>query len=247
MVKYPNNFMHPHLYTLNLLKEIIDNIPLQFPQNRKIFIIQKYQEMLTKEDVPLEEIESLIAQFGKEVWPYRKAFERMFQNYGREKLKKYVLGSLDPSLQDKYEKYLEYHEQRTARVKESVESITAHQEPTTRKPGFLTSEEYLQIESAEIDNKIKTVKELEELIEKDSARKKEFEGYKEEYQKQRELFEGKLEELKSLAIKYPQLSAEINESIKKYQESFSIISVDPSLVKLGKKIEYFQGLAGEPI
>ncbi|HEX9664751.1 MAG TPA: hypothetical protein VGA49_02910 [Patescibacteria group bacterium] len=237
--------MRPHIHTLNLLREILENIPENFPTSRKSEMEKEYQTMLSDEKISLDNIEETIRKFGGEVWPFRKAFEKMFELYGGRDLQQTVMDQLDPALKNKYQQYLNYHSERQKRIKEAVAEVTEHHKPASQIPDFLSNQEYLNIEQAEIDARKNITAKINQLVSGDKA--DEFQKYLQEFQNKQKLFSEKITGLRSLAGKYPGLAAEINDSVKTFQEAFSLITTDVDLVEINKKIEDYRGRAGESI
>ena len=60
-----------------MLKKMVSNAPSLFPQDRRDFMLGKIQTFESDPTISTEEIDKTIAEFGKEIWAYRKAFESL--------------------------------------------------------------------------------------------------------------------------------------------------------------------------
>lgn len=61
-----------------MLKAIVDKAPNIFPQDRRDFMLATINAFEENVEVAADKIETAIADFGKEIWPYRKAFEKIY-------------------------------------------------------------------------------------------------------------------------------------------------------------------------
>ncbi len=81
---------HPYPFTVDLLRQVIDKAPVFFPAHRK----KEMEAMMTQcqQDIrtPLPHIEKMIVDFGREIWPYRKAFWSIHDTDGKPKEESYL-------------------------------------------------------------------------------------------------------------------------------------------------------------
>jgi hypothetical protein len=97
---------HRYQYSLDLLAQVIAKAPRFFPSGKK----QDMQDTLTRlaeqSQTTREEIDAAIVSFGREIWPYRKAFWHIHDTDGRHDEDAYLRDALAPELREKYEQFL---------------------------------------------------------------------------------------------------------------------------------------------
>ena len=93
---------HPHAYTLDLMRLAVDRLPPTFSDKKKDGYRAKLTVFLKDPDVDYAEIQSTIAELGRESWPVRKAYEDMFERYGRSSEESFLLLKLDQGVREKY-------------------------------------------------------------------------------------------------------------------------------------------------
>ncbi len=70
--------------TLDLLKRTIDMAPSFFPDEKRKAMVLAYEKLAADPNARREDIEAEIISFGKEIYPYRKAFWQIHNKSGRD-------------------------------------------------------------------------------------------------------------------------------------------------------------------
>ena len=78
--------MHPHHYTLSILKHILDKTAhTLFPAERLDLMRKEYERLAADPATTLDAIEKTVITFGKELWPYHEGLEELYRRHGKEK------------------------------------------------------------------------------------------------------------------------------------------------------------------
>ena len=101
----------------------------------------------------------------------------------------------------------------------------------------------LELERAVLYRRIE--KRVDEMIEKDLSQR--FQELLNQYREERRQYDGRIHELESLMSRYPDQSAEVQDTINLIQESLGLVTKDISLSEIDKKIEYYRGRFGEDV
>ncbi len=99
---WPPKLAHPCQFTLNLFLELIEKAPVTFSEERKKEIRRMCEEFLKDKKIACAKIEEASIAFGREIWPYRKAWQEMYEKYGRPKEAEYFEKELPKELHEKY-------------------------------------------------------------------------------------------------------------------------------------------------
>src|SRR3989338_5395624 len=97
---------HPHFFMINLLKNLILTAPITFPKSRKTEMLAKAEQYLSDVDVTLLAVQETMIHFGKEIWPYRESYQKMYEQYGRKPEEERLAAFLSGALKEKYQKFL---------------------------------------------------------------------------------------------------------------------------------------------
>src|SRR3989338_5236324 len=101
--------MHPHYYTLSILKHILNKTEhTLFPQERLEEMKKEYATLEANPEITQAQIEDLIIRFGKEIWPYQEGLEELYSRHGKAVEETRVKEKLSPQLKAKYEQFLAF-------------------------------------------------------------------------------------------------------------------------------------------
>lgn len=82
--------------------------PPLVPLEVKINMERTYKKMLVNFDLSLEVLEKMIIDFGKKIWPYRKAFEHFLNIYENKLGERFLVGILPLDVKKRYLEFKEY-------------------------------------------------------------------------------------------------------------------------------------------
>lgn len=122
---------HPYPFTVDLLKQVIEKAPVFFPVRRKNEMMDVLQSCQKDIRTPLAHIEKAIVDFGREIWPYRKAFWSIHDTDGKPKEESYLREEAEKeNVLTKYESFLKKgggHEDLKFGSKRFEDSFTAEE------------------------------------------------------------------------------------------------------------------------
>ncbi len=227
---------HPYAFSLDLMRQAIDRLPPGFPAKKAKEFAGKLQDLSKRPDAPYAEIQSAIAALGKQSWPYRKAFEELYERYGRSSEESNLLTRLDLGLRDKYARFLndggKLNHIESAKSGTEIWSVSQFER-------FFTPEEKFGITQALIGAREGAREEIETLVE--GQRRAEYEALITKFERRRGVMEDKLHELRSLADVSPKWRDEILNQVSTFEEGWSVVERQLDLAELDKLIEYWRG------
>ncbi len=98
---------HPFSASLELLKRTIELAPDFFSAERKQAMMKQYEEIKNNPEAKRDTIDQAMADFGKEIYPFRKAFWMIHNRFGREIENKSIKDAIkDSTLKEKLERFL---------------------------------------------------------------------------------------------------------------------------------------------
>ncbi len=222
---------HPHKFTLNLLKNLIDSSPATFQRQRKNEMLEIYEQLLGDLTISNEDIESNIVLFGEEIWPYREAYEELYDEYGRDKEEKMLESSLPDYLKDKYKKFIS--------EKGNIERIRGQ---AVSLDIYFTSLEQDELVKAELTVHDKIHGELGKLIV--GEKQSEYFASLEKWKKKQEEIKEALKKLKAFAERSAKWRAEILDKVKVFEQGFGYLERPVTLMDVMGEIEYYEGVLG---
>lgn len=82
---------HPAVqYTLSIFERMHDYLPPLVPADIVALFEQNFNDAQTRHEIKLEELEDIMSHIGKQVWPYMRAFEHIYQHHA-EKMGEQIL------------------------------------------------------------------------------------------------------------------------------------------------------------
>jgi hypothetical protein len=220
--------MHPFHFSLSLLKSVIDNAPKVFPVRRREEMLKIYETMAANPQTTQAEIEKAIIDFGKEIWPYRKAFQEMYKRYGQAKEESLLRDKLNPELLTKFLEFL-----RKGGRLEDFRHGAVFEETFTAEEKFILGQANLAVHE-------QIMEEIENLCQ--GEKKAEFQELLEEFQELEKRLLEKINILKGLANQNPKWAPEINERVRAFEEGFSFIEKTYREEDIDGVIDYYRGV-----
>jgi hypothetical protein len=231
---WPPKLEHPCQFTLNLLWIVLEKTPVTFPEERKREMKKKYDEFLKNKKVDCLKVEEAVVFFGKEIWPYRKAWQEMYEKYGRPKEAKYFEKSLPKELHEKYF---------SCKVKGGGHCLREYRMCGLMEKCFTPDEKFL-LDQTVISTLNKTKEEVDKLVL--SEKKDEYQNLFEKWKSLQKVMIEKIEELRKMANLHPKWRAEILDKIKTIERGWSLIEQDINLSDIEKVIDFYKGAIESP-
>lgn len=223
--------MHPHHFSLNILKSLIDSVPKAFPAEKHAEMEKAYQVMLANLQISQAEIEETMIAFGKEIWPYRKAFWKMHDIYGGKKEGAVVKEKLSPALRSKFAEFVsgggDLEDFRHGAVLEET----------------FTPEEKFALGQAELEAHDQVDVEIETMCQ--GEKQTEFQGMVKDFQVFRDKLIEKINILKGMAQQSPKWAGEIEEKARTFEEGFCLLEKSYNIEDIDGAVDYYQGVIAE--
>lgn len=219
---------HPHKYTLDLLKIVIDRLPVTAPDTIREAAHTALDKYSADPKIEAADIEAKIAEIGKQTWGPRKSYDELFQKYGLERQEELFRAELRPDVREKYLKWIKeghrFHDvRRTADFEQAF-----------------TSDERFAMEEALLSAEESARGEVDELIL--GEKKSEYEERLKIWQEKQQVLDEKLQLLRAMAHESPKWSAEILDKVRLLEEGWSVVERDTDIYEVDKEIEYWRGV-----
>jgi hypothetical protein len=232
----PVQTRHPHSYTLDLLQIAIDRLPPSFPAARKKSYLKRLEKYRRDTAAPYDDIRETIAELGKESWAMRKAYDAMYDRYGRASEEAHLLENLDEGVRAKYESFL--HEGgKIAHI------ATAKNADDIRGPSpferYFDPEEKFAISQALVESHVAAREEIDALV--TDTKKDEYSKLVKEFKVRQRLIEFKLEELRMLSAVSSKWRPDIQDRLRSMEEGWSLVELDLDLPMLERETEHWRG------
>lgn len=217
---------HPHHFTLEILRNLIVSAPGPFPIERRTSMLAECDALVAEPKVLVEEIEEKIRDFGKEIWPYRKAFDDLHDRHGQSKEEALMRDKLDPGT---LTKMLEF-------VRDGGRLEDA-------RHGALLEESFSAEEKFAIGQALLSAHEVvKEELERQCAgeKKAEFVEVVKYYQEMREKLVNRLDTLRGMGQASSKWEAEIAGKVRAFEDGFGFLGRDFFLEDINGAIEYYR-------
>lgn len=212
-------------HTLDSLKQTIDRAPKFFPADRRKAMLEE-ASMVTDD----KKAEELIVSFGKEIWPFRKAFWHIHDTDGRAKEAAAIKdGIADEALKEKLAIFL-----RTDGTIADIGRGTAAFER------FFTPDEKAALVEAKLNAHDRIVADIESLCV--GPKKDVCENHLADYKNKVSEIEKLLEGLRRLAVGSEKWGPEILDKIHTYDLGWSGAEREPSADAVRGDIDFYQGV-----
>lgn len=222
--------MHRYQYTLDLLKQVIDKAPKFFPEERKKEMEAELKILRADGNTPLTKIEDAIISFGREIWPYRKAFWRVHDEAKLEE-QQYIREKLSSALREKYETFL----RKGGRIEDIRKEAQLEDLET-----FFTSFELAELVEAKMNAHNRVVAEVDSLC--SGSQKEVCVNALGEYTKEQKMIEELVGQLKALSDNSPKWQAEILDKVRVFEEGWSGLEREVVADDVKGEIDYYLGV-----
>lgn len=98
--------MHPHHFSLNLLKLMYEKAPPGTPDDVIHAARGDFERLSANHGVTPDEVDATLRTHGQALWPYRIAYEQFYALHGKLLEEKFVHHALSSALAAKYENFL---------------------------------------------------------------------------------------------------------------------------------------------
>ena len=227
---------HPYAYTLSLLRLALDKAPPTYPEEQKQRFLDRLAKFGANPKASYKEITDTIVDFGKDSWPWRKAYEEFYERYGRSSEEAHLLERLDQGLRQKYEKFI--HEGGKINYLESPRSEDELYQSSPFERYFSPEEKYA-IQQALLDARDAAREEINELVAK--SRTEEYAAAVEDWAKRQDLIAADIAELRRLAKVSDKWQAEILGRVRRLEEGWSVVEKGFDEEVVDKELEYWKG------
>lgn len=227
---------HPQTYTLGLFKLVIDRLPPTFYAEEKKRFSERYNAFLNDEAVSIEDIQMAIANLGKLSWSYRKAYEDVYNRFGRSSEESNLLEKLDRGIREKYTRFID--EGGKLNQIETAKS-TADLMNGSHFEKYFSPEEKYAIGAALIEARQAARQEIDELV--TQTKVDEYTNLVSQFARQSERIEVLIERLRELAEVNLKWRPEIIDQVRTIEEGWSVVERGFGEDELQKLVEYWEG------
>lgn len=225
--------MHPHFYTLAILKHILNKTEhTLFPEARLEEMKKEYTQMTADAAVTQTQIEDTLIRFGKEIWPYQEGLEELYRRHGRVLEEQRVKEKLNPLLQTKYAQFL------------AAGGSLADFRQGAATETYFTPEEKFALGQAVLEAHATTLQEIASSCRADKQH--ECAEVIADHQQKLARMEKKIEALRALATSSEKWRSEIEDKIHTFEEAFGYLERTFHESDLDGAIDYYQGIIESP-
>lgn len=93
-------------HTLDIFRKLYDMIPPLVPKDTTTEMKQAIEQLSSNTLVTLEDVEDAMVLFGKKIWPYKQAFQELYDIYEELLAEKLLLGAMSHELKKKYKEFI---------------------------------------------------------------------------------------------------------------------------------------------
>ncbi len=221
---------HPAVkHTIDIFERVMRELPPLVPKEVVIDMNHALEQIRLNFDLTLIELEDTMIIFGKQVWPYRRAFEEFVSTCEGRLGETFLLAKVSSNLKKKYKDFIVYGgDYRDLHSGAPVD--------------FFKTKERLELGAILVEVKIDLRKHTaQEVL---STRRKEYEEKVIEFQTILDDMEKRLNSLRVMADseqEHPQLAAEIRENIRGFEYGLTALGPHPDHHAVCNAEEYFQG------
>lgn len=221
---------HLHPFTLDLLQQVIAKAPVFFPAHRKKAMEATLAQLQQNTAASLIDIERAIVDFGREIWPYRKAFWSIHDTDGKPKEEHYLRNELTKeNVLPRYEEFL--------RKGGKHEDLKAGSQ---RFETFFTPEEKTMLIRARMNAHEQLVGEIKNLCGGD--RVNECTIYFAKYKEEQAQLDALITTFKSFAEKTKKWRDEIMNRAQVFESGWSGVERETTRTEVEAAIEYYQAM-----
>lgn len=227
---------HPHAATLDLLEFAVRRLPPTFSEASRAHYAERLKAFRAGESVPYDDIHEVIVSLGKESWPFRRAYQEMYDRYGRSSEEAHLLENLDVGVRGKYERFI--HE--GGKINH-LEEAKPGADPRSASPfeRYFTPEERFAVAQALLKAQEAARKEINELV--TGPKKEEYGALVAAFEEEQREVESRLGELRGLAEVSRKWKPEIESRVHTLEEGWSVVERPLSLAEADAEVEFWKG------
>ena len=216
-------------HTIALCERFAEDAPPLVPGQIKENLRKSIEQMKSNMSLSVDEVESVIIFFGKQLWPYREAYKEFYDVYEGMLGENFFVRKLSIQLKMKYAQYLE----QGGSYKELHKGS---------KLDFFTHDERPQIAMALIDVEQDIENYTRQTVVSTDQRK--YEQRVQEFEQILGTIEGHLTTLREMSHKegeHPELIAEIEAQIKGFEHGLCLLGPRTDYEAIRSAKEHFEG------
>lgn len=221
---------HPHAAFLQEFQIAIDKMTHYVPAELLSAAQAKHDELLANESITEKEIHEVFSDFGRQEYPFRKAYHDLCAGDEEQRLQSLVLERLDEAVKNKVLDHIKHG----VLIDDYVKSSFFEEE--------LTPEERLQIENAVLLAEDVLNSQCDERA---SKRKEQFVDLVKKWADERDRLQKMIDGLRAMAKAGDKWASEINSICDKLEEGWSIVERDPQEEEIKKEVEYWDTVLHE--
>lgn len=227
---------HPHAYTLELLRLAVDKLPPTFSVASRAHYDERLKAFQADPGIPYDEISATIVALGKESWPFRRAYNDLYDRYGRASEEAHLLTNLDAGIREKYERFL--HEGGKINHIEAARSAEAMRAAVPFE-SYFTPEEKFGITQALLSAREEARQEIDELVV--GKKREEYGELVAQYAAEQRQIESSLGELRALGAVSRKWQPDIVGRLRTLEEGWSIVERPLTLADARHEVDYWKG------
>ncbi|MFH2062841.1 MAG: hypothetical protein ABIJ46_01660 [bacterium] len=228
---------HPHTFTLRLLELALDRLPPGFEESDRRAYVRRLRSFERDFRVPYEQIRLTVAQLGRDSWSQRRAYQEMYDRYGRSSEESYLIRNLDEGLREKYEKFI----LDGGKINYIEDRVRTERELLSPSPfeTYFTPEEKFAVTQALLRARDSAREEINSLV--TGKKGDEYRSLVAEYTRREAGIDRKIGELKRLAGLSRKWHDTIDDRVRVIEEGWSVIEPSMDEEKLDRELEYWHG------
>lgn len=216
---------HKYQSTIDLIKAAIHKLPSIFPVARRQKMEDAVAGLERDADSKIEDIETRLIEFGKEIWPYNEAYEAFYKIYGEAKERSLMREKLSESARTALDKFVSEGG--------NIESVREGE----KFEHFFDTDIRAEIVNAELAAHDGVHEEMQELI--NGEKKGDFDALLDDYRKKRDAILEKINELEKLGLRSEKWQVEIADKVKTFRQGFAYIERVPTFDDVASEIQYY--------
>ncbi len=220
---------HPHQAFLNELeiaiKELVPTTPEEIVNEAK----ELHTSLSENPETNAEQIHKALVEIGRKEYPHRKAYHDMCDGDEEQRLKTLVFDRIDDAVQKKIEETVQYVLLEDFVKSELFETL-------------LTGDERYQVSNA-ITMAQDTLD--HQCDDRCNHKQEEYKTLVENREKEAQGIQKGIDEIRALANEFTEHASDINASVYRLEEGWSITQKDPSVEEIQKEKEYWMSVGAD--
>jgi hypothetical protein len=216
---------HKFQSTLDLLTAVVTGLPTAFPQDQRTRIEAELTAIGKNAEISKEALDAAVVKIGKDIWPYKEAYEEFYRRHGEAKEREAMRAKLPEPARVTFDQFI------TEGGK--VEDVRGG----ARFETFFNEDARAQIVAAELDAHDAVQEEVATFIKGEGA--VEFAQLLEEHKVTLTAIEVKIGELRKLSERSEKWASEMQDKANTFEQGFAYVERSPSLEDVQKEVQYY--------